>query len=191
MSRIICSLCTTATMPIFSSTWPKWSSSWGKTAILLLITDSTSERCEFKVTLNSSNHTEALLWPTWRRRLESLKNTLTSNSNLLTFWDYPGLITLHLNRELARFIAAGRLHCRIDKVGGIVETNRPDSKNYQYQSTIKQGDVLLNRVQKLSRVINIWTMYFSVPKILLIFLFFVISWNANPALTLWRSFPYR
>lgn len=60
-----------------------------------------------------------------------------------------------LNRELARFIAAGRLHCRIDKVGGIVETNRPDSKNYQYQSTIKQGDVLLNRVQKLSRVINI------------------------------------
>lgn len=38
-----------------------------------------------------------------------------------------------LYRELARFIAAGRLHCKIDKVGGIVETNRPDSKNYQYQ----------------------------------------------------------
>ena len=36
-------------------------------------------------------------------------------------------------RELSRFIAAGRLHCKIDKVGGIVETNRPDSKNWQYQ----------------------------------------------------------
>lgn len=36
-------------------------------------------------------------------------------------------------RELSRFIAAGRLNCKIDKVGGIVETNRPDSKNYQYQ----------------------------------------------------------
>ena len=36
-------------------------------------------------------------------------------------------------RELSRFIAAGRLHAKIDKVGGIVETNRPDSKNYQYQ----------------------------------------------------------
>lgn len=27
-------------------------------------------------------------------------------------------------RELSRFIAAGRLHCKIDKVNEIVETNR-------------------------------------------------------------------
>ncbi|OQR77377.1 26S proteasome non-ATPase regulatory subunit 6-like [Tropilaelaps mercedesae] len=60
-----------------------------------------------------------------------------------------------IDQELARFIAAGRLHCKIDKVNGVVETNRPDSKNYQYQATIKHGDVLLNRIQKLSRVINI------------------------------------
>ena len=75
-----------------------------------------------------------------------------------------------LCRELSRFIAVGRLNCRIDKVGGVVETNRPDSKNFLYQvscfpfvhihmspllqSTIKQGDLLLNRIQKLSRVIN-------------------------------------
>lgn len=57
--------------------------------------------------------------------------------------------------ELARFIAIGRLHCKIDKVRGIVETNRPDSKNDQYQRCIKQGDILLNRIEKLSRVINI------------------------------------
>jgi len=61
----------------------------------------------------------------------------------------------YMDRELSRLIADGRLHCRIDKVRGIVVTNRPDSKNAQYQSTIKQGDILLNRVQKLSRVINI------------------------------------
>ena len=36
-------------------------------------------------------------------------------------------------RELSRFIAVGRLNCRIDKVGGVVETNRPDSKNFLYQ----------------------------------------------------------
>ncbi|KAM5148626.1 26S proteasome non-ATPase regulatory subunit 6 [Mantella aurantiaca] len=59
-----------------------------------------------------------------------------------------------IDQELSRFIAAGRLHCKIDKVNGIVETNRPDSKNWQYQETIKKGDLLLNRVQKLSRVIN-------------------------------------
>ena len=66
-----------------------------------------------------------------------------------------GMTPAFIDRELSRFIAAGRLHAKIDKVGGIVETNRPDSKNYQYQEAIKKGDVLLNRVQKLSRVINI------------------------------------
>lgn len=59
-----------------------------------------------------------------------------------------------IDRELSQFIAAGRLHCKIDKVKGVVVTMRPDSKNFQYQSTIKQGDLLLNRVQKLSRVIH-------------------------------------
>ncbi|ESN93411.1 hypothetical protein HELRODRAFT_103503 [Helobdella robusta] len=66
-----------------------------------------------------------------------------------------GVTVEFIDQELSRFIAAGRLHCKIDKVGGIVETNRPDSKNYQYQETIKKGDILLNRIQKLSRVINI------------------------------------
>jgi len=66
-----------------------------------------------------------------------------------------GVSTAFMDRELSRFIAGGHLHCKIDKVGGIVETNRPDSKNWQYQAVVKQGDHLLNRVQKLSRVINI------------------------------------
>lgn len=66
-----------------------------------------------------------------------------------------GVTTKFVDQELSKFIAAGRLHCKIDKVNGIVETNRPDTKNYQYQACIKQGDMLLNRIQKLSRVINI------------------------------------
>lgn len=69
--------------------------------------------------------------------------------------DAFGVTIDFIDAELARFIAAGRLHCKIDKVNGIVETNRPDLKNYQYQSVVKQGDILLNRIQKLSRVINI------------------------------------
>lgn len=66
-----------------------------------------------------------------------------------------GVSVEFIEAELAKFIAAGRLHCKIDRVRGIVETNRPDSKNDQYQRCIKQGDILLNRIQKLSRVINI------------------------------------
>jgi 26S proteasome regulatory subunit N7 len=65
-----------------------------------------------------------------------------------------GVSVQFIDRELSQFISAGRLHCKIDKVGGVVVTMRPDSKNFQYQSTIKQGDLLLNRVQKLSRVIH-------------------------------------
>ena len=36
----------------------------------------------------------------------------------------------------------------------MVETNRPDQKNAQYHGIIKQGDLLLNRIQKLARVID-------------------------------------
>jgi len=69
--------------------------------------------------------------------------------------DAFGVTETYIDSELCRFIANGRLHAKIDKVGGIVITNRPDVKNAQYQNCIKQGDSLLNRVQKLSRVINI------------------------------------
>jgi 26S proteasome regulatory subunit N7 len=86
----------------------------------------------------------------YSQMLESYKSVqLESMAN--TF----GVSVDFLDRELSRFIASGRLHCKIDKVGGIVETNRLDSKNSQYQDTIKQGDLLLNRIQKLSRVINL------------------------------------
>lgn len=69
--------------------------------------------------------------------------------------DAFGVTVNYIDSELSSFIASGRLHCKIDRVGGIVETNRPDLKNAQFNSVVKQGDLLLNRVQKLSRVINI------------------------------------
>ncbi|KAI9009507.1 26S proteasome subunit RPN7-domain-containing protein [Gaertneriomyces semiglobifer] len=66
-----------------------------------------------------------------------------------------GVTEEYIDSDLSKYIAAGRLNAVIDKVGGVVETNRPDAKNAQYQATIKQGDLLLNRIQKLSRVINV------------------------------------
>jgi 26S proteasome regulatory subunit N7 len=39
-------------------------------------------------------------------------------------------------------------------VGGVVETNRPDKKNAQYKQVIKDGDLLLNRLSKLARIVD-------------------------------------
>ncbi|KAH7108264.1 PCI-domain-containing protein [Auriculariales sp. MPI-PUGE-AT-0066] len=58
-----------------------------------------------------------------------------------------------IDAELARFISTGRLNCVIDKVHGVVETNRPSKKNARYETVVKQGDNLLNSVQRLSKVL--------------------------------------
>jgi len=60
-----------------------------------------------------------------------------------------------LDAQLVRFISAGRLSAKIDKVSGVVDTNRPDNKNELYKRIIREGDLLLNRMQKLSKIIDI------------------------------------
>merc|ERR1719265_185914 len=59
-----------------------------------------------------------------------------------------------IDQETAAFIASGQIACKIDKVHGIIESNVPDSRNESYVQVIKQGDVLLSRMQKLSKVID-------------------------------------
>jgi len=66
-----------------------------------------------------------------------------------------GVSAQYMDKELSSFISAGRLSCKLDAVEGVVNSTRPDAKSGQYLATIKQGDHLLNRVQKLSRVINL------------------------------------
>lgn len=66
-----------------------------------------------------------------------------------------GVSVPFIDAEVSRFIASKRLTAKIDKVAGVIETNRPDMVNAKYQAVIKQGDGLLNRVQKLARSINV------------------------------------
>lgn len=65
-----------------------------------------------------------------------------------------GIDVQMLDIELARFIADGRLNAKIDKVGDVVQTVRPEKKSAQYQEIIKTGDVLLNSIQRLARVLD-------------------------------------
>jgi len=82
--------------------------------------------------------------------LEAYKSVMFS-SMALSF----GLSIPILDTELSKFIAAGRLNAKIDKVGDVIETSRPDKKNSQYQEVVKKGDALLNHIQKLARVIDV------------------------------------
>jgi 26S proteasome regulatory subunit N7 len=59
-----------------------------------------------------------------------------------------------IDTEIASFIASGQIACKIDKVHGIIESNSADSRNESYVKVIKEGDVLLSRMQKLSKVID-------------------------------------
>ncbi|CAG9476988.1 26S proteasome regulatory subunit RPN7, putative [Plasmodium vivax] len=59
-----------------------------------------------------------------------------------------------IESEISSFIANGKLNCKIDKVNGSIESNQPNERNTLYLNTIKKGDILLNRIQKLSRVID-------------------------------------
>lgn len=74
-----------------------------------------------------------------------------------------GVSVEFIEKEVARFAAAGRLPCKIDAVAGNVVTTRHISepgdtrgvtldRGTLYQTTVKRGDVFLNRLKKLARV---------------------------------------
>ncbi|KAI1177028.1 26S proteasome subunit RPN7-domain-containing protein [Nemania sp. FL0916] len=68
-----------------------------------------------------------------------------------------GVTVDFLDRDLARFIAGGRIPCTIDRVTGkgVIETNRPDDKNKQYQDVVKQGDQLITKLQKYGQAVRL------------------------------------
>jgi 26S proteasome regulatory subunit N7 len=63
-----------------------------------------------------------------------------------------GVSVPFLDKELSGLISSRRLNCKIDKVLGLIESQRIDQRNNLYKSALKQGEALLNRIQKLSRV---------------------------------------
>lgn len=60
-----------------------------------------------------------------------------------------------LDQDLCKFIPNKKLNCTVDKVNGIIETNRPDNKNSQYHLLIKQGDNLLTKLQKYGAAVKL------------------------------------
>ena len=82
--------------------------------------------------------------------LESYRS-VTLESMALSF----GVSVNFLDKELCEFIYLGRLTCKIDKANGVIESCRPDTRSSIFQNIVKNGDFLLNRLQKLARVMDV------------------------------------
>lgn len=85
----------------------------------------------------------------YRQFLEPFKSVTLKNMGMAF-----GVSEEFIENEVSTFIANGKLNCKIDKVNGSIESNQPNERNTLYFDTIKKGDILLNRIQKLSRVID-------------------------------------
>ncbi|ODQ65025.1 PCI-domain-containing protein [Nadsonia fulvescens var. elongata DSM 6958] len=75
--------------------------------------------------------------------------------SLKSMADAFGVSVAFLDADLSKFIPQKRLNCVIDRVNGIVETTRLDTKNAQYQNLIKQGDALLTKLQKYGATVRL------------------------------------
>jgi len=124
--------------------------------------------CDYKAYLNAMVAVEPTLQADrylqphlayWMRELHILahKQFLDSYKSvtLQAMADAFGVSTGFIDAHASQFIAAGRLSAKIDKFGGVIITNRPDLKNAQYREMIQKGDLLLNRIQKLARVVDL------------------------------------
>jgi 26S proteasome regulatory subunit N7 len=60
-----------------------------------------------------------------------------------------------LDKDLAVFIAGGRLGCVIDRVRGVIETRRSGEKEGQYRDIVRQGDGLITKLQKYGQVVRL------------------------------------
>ncbi|KAJ9642611.1 proteasome regulatory particle subunit [Knufia peltigerae] len=96
-------------------------------------------------------------WFVREMRLRGYQQLLQSYRvvGLTTMAQAFGVSVDFLDRDLAKFIAAGRVSCTIDRVQGTIETTRPDDKNKQYADVVKQGDALITKLQKYGQAVRL------------------------------------
>ena len=99
---------------------------------------------------HSQYYTKEMRLVSYKQYLESFKS-VTIDNMASAF----GVSADFIDRELSTFIYNGKLNCKIDKVSGVIESNRPNKRAELFQNTVRKGDALLNRVQKLARGLEI------------------------------------
>ena len=66
-----------------------------------------------------------------------------------------GVSTSFIDNELSNFISQGRINAKIDKVSGIIECSHSEQNVDLYQTTIRQSDILISKIHKLSKLLEI------------------------------------
>lgn len=82
--------------------------------------------------------------------LESYKSVTIKNMS-----KQFGVSVEFIDKEVSHFISIGKLNCKIDKVDGVIQSSRANSRAVQYQKTMRMADGLLNRLQKLARALAV------------------------------------
>ncbi|KAF5222948.1 putative proteasome regulatory non-ATPase subunit 7 [Trypanosoma cruzi] len=75
-------------------------------------------------------------------------SSVTLNSMSAAFGIPPPV----LDSMLGTLISNERIACKMDRVSDSITTYRGDTTNFDYHRIVKNGDLLLNRIQKLSRL---------------------------------------
>ena len=66
-----------------------------------------------------------------------------------------GVSTNFIDKELSNFISQGRINAKIDKVSGIIECSHNEQNVDLYQTTIRESDILISKIHKLSKLLEI------------------------------------
>ena len=82
--------------------------------------------------------------------LESYKTvTIENMANVF------GVSINFIDNELSNFISQGRINAKIDKVSGIIECSHHEQNVDLYQNTIRESDILISKIHKLSKLLEI------------------------------------
>lgn len=95
-------------------------------------------------------YTKEMRLVAYRQYLEAYKS-VTLEKMAQSF----GVSVEFIDTELSNFVYSGKVNCKIDKVSGVIESDRPNKRAHLFNNTVKNGDALLNRVQKLARALDI------------------------------------
>lgn len=96
-------------------------------------------------------------WFVREMRLRSYAQLLASYRvvSLQSMAEQFGVSVDWLDKDLAPFIAAGRLQGSIDRVRGVIETKRAGEKGRQYGDVVARGDQLITKLQKYGQVVRL------------------------------------